>query len=69
MFACVVLAALVEAGSLPAPASAAGVARPGYVGRVAGTDAFVGIVIRGRAVTAYACDGRTLARWFEGKLT
>ena len=69
MLACVVRAALVAAGLLPEPASAAGAARLGYVGRVAETDAFVGIVIRGRAVTGYVCDGRKLARWLQGKLT
>ena len=69
MLASVVLAMLIAASALPVPASAASVARLGYVGRVAGTDAFVGIVIRGRAVTAYVCNGRKLARWFEGTLT
>lgn len=69
MLACAVLAMLIAAGSLlPVPASAAAVSRHGYVGRVAGTDAFVGIVIRGSAVTAYVCNGRKLARWFEGTL-
>ena len=66
MFAGVALAMLIEAGPLSVPASAADVPRLGYVGRVPGTKAFVGVVVRGTRVTAYVCDGRTLARWFEG---
>ena len=64
----VALAMLVVLGSLPAPAGAADVPRLGYVGRVAGTKAFVGVVVRGKVVMAYVCDGRKLARWFEGSL-
>jgi hypothetical protein len=64
----VALAMLVVVGSLPAPATAADVPRRGYVGRVAGTKAFVGVVVNGSRVTAYVCDGRKLARWFEGTL-
>ena len=64
----VALAMLVVVGSLPAPAGAADVPRLGYVGRVAGTKAFVGVVVRGKRVMAYVCDGRKLARWFEGTL-
>ena len=64
----VALAMLAVVGWLPAPASAAEVSRLGYVGRVAGTKAFVGVVVRGSRVTAYVCDGRKLARWFEGTL-
>jgi hypothetical protein len=40
----------------------------GYVGRVEGTRAFVGVVVRGSDVMAYVCDGRKLARWFGGRL-
>lgn len=76
----VVLAMLIAAGGAPRPAAEAGATRAatggaaaasrlGYVGRVTGTDAFVGIVVRGDAVTAYVCDGRNLARWFHGTLT
>ena len=68
MLAGVALAMPIAAGSLSAPASAADVPRLGYVGRVAGTKAFVGVVVRGSRVTAYVCDGRKLARWFEGTL-
>ena len=70
MLAGVALAMPIAAGSLSAPASAAeeDVPRLGYVGRVAGTKAFVGVVVRGNRVTAYVCDGRKLARWFEGRL-
>ena len=68
LLASVVLAALIAAGSLATPASAASTARLGYVGRMAGTKAFVGVVVRGSRVTAYVCDGRKLARWFEGRL-
>jgi hypothetical protein len=64
----VALAMLVVVGSLPAPAGAADVPRRGYVGRVAGTKAFVGVVVSGNRVMAYVCDGRKLARWFEGTL-
>ena len=64
----VALAMLAVVGSLSAPASAADVPRLGYVGRVAGTKAFVGVVVRGNRVMAYVCDGRKLARWFEGTL-
>jgi hypothetical protein len=38
------------------------------VGRIAGTNAFVGVVVRGESVTAYVCDGRKLARWFQGSV-
>ena len=68
MLAGVALAMLIVVGSLSAPAGAADVPRRGYVGRVAGTKAFVGVVVRGSRVTAYVCDGRKLARWFEGTL-
>ena len=68
MLAGVALAMLVVVGALSAPASAADVPRLGYVGRVAGTKAFVGVVVRGSRVMAYVCDGRKLARWFEGTL-
>ena len=68
MLAGVALAMPIAAGSLSAPASAADVPRLGYVGRVAGTKAFVGVVVRGKTVMAYVCDGRKLARWFEGTL-
>ena len=68
MLAGVALAIPIVAGSLSVPASAADVPRLGYVGRVAGTKAFVGVVVRGSRVTAYVCDGRKLARWFEGTL-
>ena len=68
MLAGVALATPIVAGSVSVPASAADVPRLGYVGRVAGTNAFVGVVVRGNRVTAYVCDGRKLARWFEGTL-
>jgi hypothetical protein len=54
-----------------APSRAAtfvGVPQFGYVGKVDGTRAYVGIIARGHAVTAYVCDGRTLARWFNGSV-
>jgi hypothetical protein len=69
LVACAVLASLIAAGASPRPAGAADAPRLEYVGQVGGTEAFVGIVIRGKAVTAYVCDGRKLARWFDGRLT
>jgi hypothetical protein len=60
------------AGATPeatAHSAAAGLSRLGYVGRVPGTNAFIGIVVRDDAVTAYVCDSRTLAQWFRGRIT
>jgi hypothetical protein len=39
----------------------------GWVGEVAGTRTFVGLVERGGTLSAYACDGRRIGRWFEGR--
>ena len=45
-----------------------------YVGRVAGSNAFVAIITDGTAVRAYVCDGKpdgtlTIAEWFKGNKT
>jgi hypothetical protein len=62
-----VLAALAAvAATGPADANAAAPAN-GWVGQVPGTQTFVGVVQRGDVLTAYACDGRRLGRWFEGR--
>jgi hypothetical protein len=41
-----------------------------FVGRVAGTDAFIGINKDGQAITAYVCDGTqghiSIQEWFNG---
>jgi hypothetical protein len=39
----------------------------GWVGQVPETRTFVGVVQRGNALTAYACDGARVARWYEGR--
>jgi hypothetical protein len=49
-----------------APAALGG--RRGWVGRVAGTPAFVGLVAGRGTATAYVCDGRRIARWYAGAL-
>lgn len=55
--------------AVPATAAAATPAPgKGWVGRVSGTQAFVGLVLRGHAVTAYVCDGRRVGRWYTGPL-
>jgi hypothetical protein len=56
-------------GTLAAPAapSAADAPRHGWVGRVPGTAAFVGVVARGATVVAYVCDGRRVGRWHSGR--
>ncbi len=41
----------------------------GYVGTVSGTRAFVAVVERGSRVTAYVCDSRRIAQWFEGTVS
>jgi len=40
-----------------------------FVGKVEGTEAFIGIRKRGDAVTAYLCDSKDLAVWMDGKVT
>jgi hypothetical protein len=37
-----------------------------YVGQVAGTDAYIGIVENGDQMLAYVCDGNGISRWFKG---
>ena len=39
-----------------------------FVGRINGTDAFIGVKIRGDEVLVYICDGKTVWRWLEGTL-
>jgi hypothetical protein len=48
----------------PAPAAAAGSPRGVYVGRAAGTHAFVAVVVGHGQARAYLCDSRHLAVWF-----
>ena len=39
-----------------------------FVGKVEGSDTYVGIVVlETREVLAYACDGTALSRWFRGQ--
>lgn len=53
---------------LPTAGSAGGALTNGsFVGRVAGSDAFVAIVANGADVMAYVCDGKNLAQWFKGQ--
>lgn len=40
-----------------------------FVGKVEGTDAFIGIRKRADAVTAYVCDSKELAVWMDGKVS
>lgn len=54
------------------PSAASAAVRPavpahaGYVGTVAGTNAFFAVVVRGSSVAAYLCDSRKVAQWFKG---
>jgi hypothetical protein len=63
--------------SAPSPAAAAGraprvtVLPDSKVGRVAGTNAYIGLTFDGRRLRVYVCDGTdehaaTIARWFTG---
>jgi hypothetical protein len=53
----------------PAPAAAAGSPRGVYVGRVAGTQAFVAVAVGHGRARAYVCDSRRLAVWLpSGRL-
>ena len=63
-----VLLALAAAaiGTGPAEAQATAPAN-GWVGKVSGTRTFVGLAARGNALIAYACDGRRVGRWFQGR--
>ena len=44
-----------------------------YVGKVEGTDAFIGLVTDGTRITAYVCDGDgtdiNISAWFKGELS
>lgn len=40
-----------------------------YVGKVMGTDAYIGVVESGKRVIAYVCDGNNISQWFEGSFT
>jgi hypothetical protein len=43
--------------------------RQAYVGKVNGTDAYIGIdVTPGRSLRAYVCDGKDIVAWFTGAL-
>ena len=66
----VLLAVTVAALAIAAPQTPASAAPPanGWVGQVAGSPAFVGLVARGQDVTAYVCDGRGVGRWYAGRL-
>ena len=59
-----VLTALVVASPAAAASHAAG-AR-GFVGSISGTSAFVAVVVHASHVTAYACDSKKIAQWFQG---
>lgn len=37
-----------------------------YVGRVAATDAYIGVVANSTEMIAYVCDGNSIRRWFRG---
>ncbi len=67
----ILLAGLVVAAAACAASPAASATAPpgkGWVGQVSGTRAYVGVVVRGAAVTAYVCDGRRVGRWYTGAL-
>lgn len=53
--------------SRPAPVFAQ-VAADSFVGRIAGSDAFIGVVSDGRGVIAYVCDSALRADWFRGEI-
>jgi hypothetical protein len=40
-----------------------------FVGRVANTEALVGVITDGSRTTVYVCDGSSTARWFSGTVT
>jgi len=40
-----------------------------FVGRVASTEALVGVITNGEKTTVYVCDGSATARWFSGTVT
>jgi hypothetical protein len=54
--------------AISAPGAGAATANRGWVGTVPGTKAFVGVVIRGQAVTAYVCNGARIGSWYTGRL-
>ena len=37
-----------------------------WVGKVEGTDAFIGIASNGEEAMVYVCDGKTITQWFHG---
>ena len=41
---------------------------PEYAGTVDGTDAYIDVVVRGKDVSIYICDGAGLITWPEGKI-
>lgn len=48
--------------SQPATAALSGA----WVGKVDGTDAFIGIASNGEEAMVYVCDGKTITQWFNG---
>jgi len=38
-----------------------------WVGKLEGSDAFVGIASNGEEIMAYICDGQTITQWFKGQ--
>lgn len=58
---------------VPAGSAGAAPAAQHYVGKLKGSDAFIGIVKKGNRVRAYVCDGKpnrtTLSVWFQDRLS
>jgi len=68
--AAIAMASAALIGALVAPAAAKTTEEHGtsYVGTVAGSDAYVGIVVGAKHAFAYVCDGQDLAHWLKGKV-
>ncbi|MBI4788795.1 MAG: hypothetical protein HY782_17320 [Chloroflexi bacterium] len=64
----VALILAISACSSPQPAAAppTGPIAGDWVGKVEGTDAFIGIASNGKEVMAYVCDGKAITQWFHG---
>ncbi|MGN6812086.1 MAG: hypothetical protein ACTHMP_14545 [Thermomicrobiales bacterium] len=58
-----------SAGTPGTPGTPAAGGAKTFVGKIEGTDAFIGIVSDGQHATAYVCDGTTIVAWFNGTVT
>jgi hypothetical protein len=66
--AAVALTVVTRGGATPQPAFATQPTVENSVGRVGGSDAFIGVVHNGSQVIAYVCDSLFYAEWFRGDL-